>query len=938
MKRILLFVVLAFVCYPFTIAEQISIEDIKRSEPVDFATEISPILKQNCVACHHAKDAEGGLNLESHETLLKGGDSGAGAIANNFDGSLIFTRASGAQDEIMPPEDNNVGGKTLTPQQLGLIKLWIQQGATGGEVPKSEPIAWQPIPKNIRTVYAIDVSNDSQHVAVGHGNRVMIYDLASATEVARLSDPSLESESGPGVADVDLIQSIAFSPDGQRIATGGFRSVRIWRHLTLPLTPINSPLALSCGLVAQNADGSRIALVNAIGDLEIWDHPNQHRLHVLRGHAEAVCGLHWSTANLISCDASGRLIVWNPNDGKETTRIETRLSLRRLATSNDGNNIAATDSQQKAHLWQLKFEDGVKISLKDVTPDSIKAVSDASAVTFTSKPAPRLIVATSSGAAFFNLSDGSQVRKIDHGSAVEAIATSGDDSLLATAGRDGKIKLWQATDGPAIRTLEGSPETALMLAAAQRNATRQAAAVKRMTSLTAVLEKAVTNEDTAVKKIIEDRDKATKGLAEKEKKRVDALAKVIATETLIAKANDEIEAAEKSTTAAKALLEKSAKDLENQKKAVAVAEEEKSKGEAEVAKRRQALAAASQSHERAKAAVPAHAMLVAAATRRDQLLKERLTTVRKRIADPSNACIDVTFNSDGQTLATTHADSTARTYRVANGLPMASFATASASDFVMLTNDGELCCFAPSSRSVVWPLKSNWVLERTIGSHLDGGDSKISDRVTAIDFHPDGMSIAIGSGEPSRTGEVKIFAVDTGELVRDFGEVHSDTVLGVRFSPNSRLIASSAADKTVRMLDISSGKVVRSFEGHTHHVLAVDWQDDEQTLASASADQSVKVWNTETGEQRKTITGFGKEITAISFVQQTGDVITACADGQLRMHNAISGKSIRSFNASGDFLYALAVTADGKTLIAGGQSGVLRVWDIADAKLLHELK
>ena len=1010
-------------------ADQIPIEDIKRDKPVDFATEIFPILKQNCLACHHAKEAEGGLNLESHATLMAGGDSGSGAVAKDFANSLILSRASGTEGDLMPPEDNSVGAKTLTPQQLGLIKLWINQGAVGGDVPKSEPIAWQPIPDTLRTVYAVDVSSDGQFVAAGHGNRVAIYDLATATEVARLVDPSLEPVSGPGVADVDLIQSIAFSPDGNQIATGGFRSVRIWQRSTKQLGPSDSVLATAGGMVAVNADGTRVALVNAIGDLEIWDRQNRKRLHVLSGHAEVITGVKWNATSLVSCDSGGRLIVWNPDDATQTARLETALSLRRLAVSTDGKMIAATDTQRKIHVWQLATDEKQKRSLKPTTHESVKAITDANSVVFANKPTPQLIVAADRGALVFNLTDGKQVRKIDHAGPVDAVAISPDQSLLVTAGRDGKTILWQTADGKAVRTMEGSPESTRLFASAKRDSQRQSATVKRMTALTAVLEKAVTKEDEAIKKIVEVRDKATKDLAEKNKKLVDATAKVATTETLIAKANDDttkskamtdaankvvtdstalvqklnaeivsqntalakaneaaltaqqqvataqklmaeakakadklmkdvegkkaainkaneaikkakadVEAAKKSATAAKVVLDKSAKDLENQKKAVTAAEAEKKKGEAEVAKRKQALAAATQAQQRAKAAVPAHALLVAAATRRDELLQQHLASVQSDIAGPENACVDVTFSHDGQTVATLNADQTARIYRVADGLPVKSLASGALHSGVLITNDGKICSFGPSSRSVVWPQESAWKLQRTIGSHIDGGPAKISDRVTAIDFRHDGMTIAIGSGPPSRHGEVMIFAVDTGELVRDFGEVHSDTVLGLRFSPDGRSIASSAADKTVRMLNISSGNVVRAFEGHTHHVLAVDWQDDGQTLASASADQNVKVWNAETGEQRKTITGFGKEITAISFVQQTSEIVTACADGQLRLHNALNGKSIRNFSAQGDFLYALAVTSDGKTLIAGGQSGVLRIWNIKDAKLLHELK
>ena len=132
------------------VADPLPVADLQREQTVDFASEIYPILKQNCLACHHTGKTEGGLTLETHETLLTGGDSGGGVVAQDLENSLIFQRASGALDDIMPPEDNNVGAKSLTADQLGLIKLWINQGAPGGEVAVVQPVTWQPVPDSIR--------------------------------------------------------------------------------------------------------------------------------------------------------------------------------------------------------------------------------------------------------------------------------------------------------------------------------------------------------------------------------------------------------------------------------------------------------------------------------------------------------------------------------------------------------------------------------------------------------------------------------------------------------------------------------------------------------------------------------------------------------------------------------------------------------------------
>ncbi len=252
---------------------------------------------------------------------------------------------------------------------------------------------------------------------------------------------------------------------------------------------------------------------------------------------------------------------------------------------------------------------------------------------------------------------------------------------------------------------------------------------------------------------------------------------------------------------------------------------------------------------------------------------------------------------------------------------------------VACTADGKLISASADKTAVVFAAHPGWGWERTIGG---GENSPLVDRVTALAFSPDGKLLASGGGDPSRSGELKLWNVANGSLAREFPEAHSDTVFGLDFSPDGSLLASCGADKFVKVFEVGSGKFVRSFEGHTHHVLGVGWRANGKVLASCGADNVIKIWDFVTGDQLRTIQGFGKEVTSIHFIGPTSMVLSSSGDKTVRLHNVDNAQNVRNFAGGSDFMYSAATTPDGKIHIAGGQDSVLHEWNGENAQVIHK--
>lgn len=112
-------------------------QDAKLPPPSDkqnltYATDIKPIFDTACVKCHSGDKAKARLHLDTLAGTLKGSKMGpvlkAGDSANSFVVKAV-AHLTKDHDSWMPPLKNKAGIKPLTPEQIGLIRAWIDQGA-----------------------------------------------------------------------------------------------------------------------------------------------------------------------------------------------------------------------------------------------------------------------------------------------------------------------------------------------------------------------------------------------------------------------------------------------------------------------------------------------------------------------------------------------------------------------------------------------------------------------------------------------------------------------------------------------------------------------------------------------------------------------------------------------------------------------------------------
>jgi WD40 repeat protein len=337
--------------------------------------------------------------------------------------------------------------------------------------------------------------------------------------------------------------------------------------------------------------------------------------------------------------------------------------------------------------------------------------------------------------------------------------------------------------------------------------------------------------------------------------------------------------------------------------------------EAEVKKVTQLLAASEKALADAKA-------IQAAALQAQKKDSDDLASASKTLADTVKSLPALLFSPDQRWLIEPQADGSSVVWTVSTGVAAAK-AAPKAGPKVTLTWKSNSQLAVPAEAALE-SLQSKWLLERSLGS----GDTKspIEDRVNAIAFSPDGKEIAVGSGEPSRGGDITFWEVASGKLVRALRDRHSDVVMSLDFSPDGKLIASGGADKQVRVSDVATGRQLKVFEGHTHHVMGVSWRADGRVLVSSGADNAAKVWDWIKGERRKNLDGWDKEVTAVHYLGASTRLVAASGDKQVRLIGE-DGSSPAVLSGCTDFMQSCAASRDGRWTAAGGEDSVLRIWE-----------
>ena len=332
---------------------------IAPADDLEFYRDVYPFLKGNCISCHNKTTTKADLNMETPELMIKGGESGPSLIPGKSVESLVVAASLHAKDMEMPPPNNKSGAVNLTPEQIEALKLWIDQGAKS-TAQQERVVVLQPFSASVDPIYCLAISKDGRYAACGRSNRIFVYDLATRQLIAQVGDPAEKS----GAAHRALVQSLSFSPDGMRLASGSFREVKIWRldsaksapnvvkSASAPASPDLIKKIAAAGKVvvlssALSTDGKQVVTGCDDGSVRVWDAASAKSIIELRGSVITT---------------------------KKMAELDWTIAAQTLEQTFQKSEIARIETQDKALDVLLGKANEAIVTMKKVLPEKQKAV------------------------------------------------------------------------------------------------------------------------------------------------------------------------------------------------------------------------------------------------------------------------------------------------------------------------------------------------------------------------------------------------------------------------------------------------------------------------------------------------------------------------------------------------------------------------------------
>lgn len=317
----------------------------------------------------------------------------------------------------------------------------------------------------------------------------------------------------------------------------------------------------------------------------------------------------------------------------------------------------------------------------------------------------------------------------------------------------------------------------------------------------------------------------------------------------------------------------------------------------------------------------------------------------------TSAIWTVVWSPDARFLASGSADGTVRIWEVESGRLVNTLEQGSPVRSLSWSLDGQYLASGSVDHQVrVWQVNN---LDQTpLQLHHLTGHTK---EVWSVAFSPTDSILASSSGDCT----IKLWDVSTGKLLRTL-QGHTDWVRSVRFNSDGTVLASGSGDCTIKLWDVQTAQVLRTLQGYTSWIWSTVWNQAGTLLASCSSDSTVRLWrvtppdpqssqpslqeternkrSAELGQLWKMLKGHTSWAVTTAFSPDGKQLVSGSGDNTIKVWNVQTGQLLKTLQEHTSWVWSVAWSADGQVLASGSYDQTVKLWDMRSYQVIHTLK
>ncbi len=203
---------------------------------------------------------------------------------------------------------------------------------------------------------------------------------------------------------------------------------------------------------------------------------------------------------------------------------------------------------------------------------------------------------------------------------------------------------------------------------------------------------------------------------------------------------------------------------------------------------------------------------------------------------------------------------------------------------------------------------------------------------STIAFSPDGQTLISGSNDKT----LRVWEVSSGKLVRTLAG-HSDAIFAVCFILDGKDVAAGSGDMDVSLWHLERGQRYDILRGHDGGVLTLAYDANKRILASGSGDTSVRLWQLPGNQLIHVLEQHRHPVRSLAFNHNGTILASGSEDFTIKLWDAKLGRFTTNIIGHTDAVITLAFNPQGNILASGSQDSTIKLWEVASGETMYTL-